>query len=315
MDVLCGYEECLKQFRRRLGPGRPQTYCQPSCRRQAQRLRDKHALLDARRDGPSWDSITRAMRVSLDAARRRWREATVPGASSPSAPGGDDAVAEPPGASGAQEDVAPLRSSRQQLGAAVSYVLHASGRTVGAVADQAGVPATTFARLLSGERLPEWPAVFTLVTVLGGQPEDFRTLWVWAKGRTPSTSRDGATALARFHAALRGLHLSAGRPPLTGLGRPWPDDAPLDVPHDIRLGTPLVTPLDARKARRLETVLSGGSMTDWDDTALLVRLLGGRPEQFRPLWDDVQHNLLAQYSVLALSVKSEPDKRDSEGRD
>ncbi|AWL37150.1 XRE family transcriptional regulator [Streptomyces sp. SM18] len=232
------------------------------------------AVNDARRRGQSWVSVARAVNLSPDAARRKWQGYTGPEAASlPEAV----MVGTTP-FSGAGYDVASARSNREQLGAALRYLLRASGRTTGAVADQAGIPATAFSRLLTGERIPEWPAVFTLTTILDGRPEELRMLWEWAKGRTPTAAHGGATAVARLGNAMRGLHLAAGRPTMRDLGLPGVHGA--------------------GKLRLLEAVVNGDSMAGWEDFALLVQHLGGSQEQFRHLWEDVQ------YSIFTLSVKA-----------
>ncbi|WP_374105254.1 helix-turn-helix domain-containing protein [Streptomyces sp. Tu10] len=207
-------------------------------------------------------------------ARRKWQ-----GYAGPEVPPAAGTLAvENTSGNRAEHDVAPARSNREQLGTALRFLLGVSGRTVGAVADQAGIPAASLSRLLAGERIPEWPTVFTLATVLHGRPEELRTLWESAKGRTPTAAHSGTTAVARFHNAMRGLHLAAGRPSLSDLG--------------------LANGHGAHKQRLLEAALSGDSMADWDDIALLVHHLGGHPGHFRRLWEDVR------YSIFTLSVKA-----------
>ncbi|MFD8115192.1 MULTISPECIES: helix-turn-helix domain-containing protein [Streptomyces griseus group] len=232
------------------------------------------AVNDARNRGQSWAAIGSAVRLSPAVARRKWQ-----GYTGPEVPHAASALAiENASDNRAEQDVAPARSNREQLGTALRFLLGVSGRTVGAVANQAGIPAATFSRLLAGQRIPEWPTIFTLATILGGRPEELRALWESAKGRTPTAAHSGATAVTRFHDALRGLHLAAGRRPLSDLG--------------------LADAYGADKQRLLEAALSGDSMADWDDIALLVRHLGGDLNHFRRLWEDVQ------YSIFTLSVKA-----------
>lgn len=233
------------------------------------------AVNDARSQGQSWTSVARAVRLSPDAARRKWQGYT--GSEAPSSQGN-------PTVEGVRDNdaalaVAPARSHREQLGSALRFLLGVSGRTAGAVADQAGVPAATFSRLLAGERIPEWPTVFTLTTILDGRPDDLRLLWEWAKGRAPTGAYGNVTAMARFHSALRGIHLAAGRPSLRALS----------LPDGICGGD---------KQRILEAALNGDSMADWEDIELLVHHLGGHSDKFLALWEDVR------YSLFTLSVKA-----------
>ncbi|MFE1521679.1 hypothetical protein ACFW9I_33505 [[Kitasatospora] papulosa] len=55
--------------------------------------------------------------------------------------------------------------------------------------------------------------------------------------------------------------------------------------------------LGANQIRHLELVLDGHALPGWKSLELLITHLGGRPEQFRPLWEE------AQYSVFALAVR------------
>ncbi|MFF5567659.1 helix-turn-helix domain-containing protein [Streptomyces sp. NPDC012623] len=232
---------------------------------------------DAREQDQSWASIARALRISSEVACRKWKDTA--GADAPP-PGLGSAGAENEGRTRVGKGTAPAHSNKQQLGSALGFLLRASGRTVGAAAEQTGVPAASISRLLAGERVPEWPTIFTLVTILDGRPDELRPLWEWAKGRAPIAFHGGVTAVSRFQSALRGLHLAAGRPALD------------EVSLSGSLGTD--------KIRILESALAGDSLAGWEDISLLVRHLGGRPEQFRPLWEDVQ------YSIFTLSVKGGP---------
>ncbi|WP_371773550.1 helix-turn-helix domain-containing protein [Streptomyces sp. NBC_01438] len=237
------------------------------------------AVQDAREQNHSWDFVGRGVRLRPDMARRKWPDRV----SQDAPPTLGDQTIESAGLNRAERKTAVSHTAKEQLGSALRVLLGASGRTASVVAEQAGVPVGSLSQLLTGKRVPEWPTVFTLTTILDGRPEDLRALWEWAKGRASTTAPAGATALARFRSAMRGQHLAAGRPTLGELRLPGG--------------------LDLDRQRILESALTGDSMAGWEDTELLVRHLGGQPEQFRHLWEDVQ------YSIFTLSVKAASDGR------
>ncbi|MER7720755.1 XRE family transcriptional regulator [Streptomyces flaveolus] len=226
------------------------------------------AVHDARADGASWNEIARAMRVSEATARARWgtkhlrrqmqrraRQAAVPNTLPVEAAG--------------QSPLGPAEH-RLRLGAAVSFLVRAQARPAQAVAQQAGVSASCVSRLLAGQRVPDWPVVFTVVTAAGGRPEEFRLLWEWARGIRQPSRRSVAAALSRFHGALLGLTWAAGR-----TADPYPDDG-----------------------STLAAVLGGDLVPDWATTQQIVLRLGGTPEQVRPLWEDVQYTFLVAHDFF-----------------
>ncbi|MEW2252322.1 XRE family transcriptional regulator [Streptomyces sp. NPDC058733] len=223
------------------------------------------AVHDARLAGASWAEVARKARVSEATARARWgstplrrqlrrraRDAAVPNAL--------------PVETGGQQAAAPAEH-RSRLGAAVSSLLRAQGRPAQTVAQEAGVSPSCVSRLMTGQRVPDWPVVFTLVTAAGGRPEEFRLLWEWARGHRQPSRRSMTAALTRFHGALLGLQWAAGRPRNT-------DDSALNA------------------------VLSGELVPDWGTTHQLVLRLGGIPEQVRPLWEDVQYTFLLAHDFF-----------------
>ncbi|MGW8697639.1 helix-turn-helix domain-containing protein [Streptomyces eurythermus] len=237
------------------------------------------AVRDARANGVSWNEIARKARVSEATARAKWGPRTLRRkmqhrATLTTTP------ASPP--VGVQQGTAPS-DHRQRLGAAVSFLLRLHGEPLQAVAQEAGISASCLSRMLAGQRVPDWPTVFTVVVAAGGRPEEFRLLWEWARGHRQPTRRSAAAALTRFRGALRGLQWAVGR---AG------EHAPSSGTDD----------------ETLTAVLGGELVPDWTTTHRLVQQLGGNPEQVRPLWEDVQYAFLLSHDFFPqLGVRGATD--------
>ena len=167
----------------------------------------------------------------------------------------------------------PGRGSALGLAGALSFLLRQSSLTMHEVAMQAGVSASFVSRVLAGERVPSWPVVHMLASVLGGHPQDLRFLWESAQGLVGSPRQPVEQAVSRLHCAVRGLYLAAGQPELEHLSR--------------KLGGAEVT------AGLVGAVLAGECVPDWPTTAALTASLGGRVVEVRPLWEDVHYAFLA----------------------
>jgi len=228
------------------------------------------AVHEARVFGGSWAEVALAAGVSPDTARERWSEGRVRRLL-------DRRAAEPlqlpaAGARAARAAVQPDRGTLLGLAGALSFQLRQSALTMHEVARQAGVSQSFVSRVLAGERIPSWPVVHKLASVLGGDPEDLRFLWESAQGLTASPRRPLEQAIARLHCAVRGLYMAAGQPELERLSP--------------RLGTGLAADL-------VGAVLAGECVPDWPTTAALAAGLGGRVVELRPLWEDVHYAFLA----------------------
>ncbi|WP_405988041.1 XRE family transcriptional regulator [Streptomyces sp. NBC_00986] len=221
------------------------------------------AVHDARERGASWGDVAREARVSEATARAKWGARTLRRQMRRRA---ENAVA-PVGTQAEAERHPGAPSHRQKLSAALSFLLRAHGGTAQSLARQAGVSPSCVSRLLAGQRVPDWPTVFTVVTAAGGRPEEFRLLWEWARGVQQLRRGSAAAALARFHGALRGLQWAAG----TAYDGGEQDGEPVS------------------DAGMIEAVLSGDLVPDWETTHRIVQHLGGTPAQLRPLWEDVQY--------------------------
>ncbi|WP_435217073.1 helix-turn-helix domain-containing protein [Streptomyces sp. bgisy034] len=229
------------------------------------------AVHDARAQGTSWSEVARQARVSEATARAKWGPRTLRRqmrhrARQTAVPAAPPVEVRPP---------TGLSEHRHRLGAAVSFLLRAQDKALQTVAQEAGVSASSLSRLLAGQRVPDWPTVFTVVTAAGGRPEEFRLLWEWARGHRQPTRRSATASLTRFHGALRGLQWAAGRAD----GRPGTHDG--GVEDDT-----------------LAAALSGELVPDWATTHELVHQLGGNPEQVRPLWEDVQYTFLLAHDFF-----------------
>ncbi|MFJ9591046.1 XRE family transcriptional regulator [Streptomyces acidicola] len=229
------------------------------------------AVHDARAQGAGWSEVAHQARVSEATARAKWGPRTLRRQMRHRARQAAVAAELP-------AEVKPptgLLEHRRRLGAAVSFLLRMQDRASQTVAQEAGISASCLSRLLAGQRVPDWPTVFTVVTAAGGRPEDFRLLWEWARGHQQPSRRSAVASLIRFHGALRGLQWAAGR----AKGRPSAhgDDTDDDM---------------------LAAVLGGELVPDWATTHQLVQQLGGNPEQVRPLWEDVQYTFLLSHDFF-----------------
>ncbi|MFF4509263.1 XRE family transcriptional regulator [Streptomyces sp. NPDC001401] len=240
------------------------------------------AVHDARAQGTSWGEVARKTRVSEATARAKWGKRTLRRQMRQRA---QQAAAVPLAVPAEAGLPTGASEHRQRLGTAVSFLLRSKEVTAQSVAREAGVSPSCLSRLLTGQRIPDWPTVFTVVTAAGGRPEEFRLLWEWARGQR-QTPRSSATAsLARFHGALRGLQWASGR--TAGTRPPQGEGVRGDV---------------------LTAVLSGDLVPDWATTHQVVQQLGGNPAQVRPLWEDVQYTFLIAHDFFpALGVSGASD--------
>ncbi|MEV0281151.1 helix-turn-helix transcriptional regulator [Streptomyces sp. NPDC050610] len=253
------------------------------------------AVHDARGGGSAWEDIAAAAGVSAQTARARWGEAKVrrllarraherepspPRAHRRPAPpdrgqaGGPDA--------GAPVPVLPTRA----LGAALSHLQRLSGVSVTEAARQADLSPSYVSRILTGERVPAWPVVHMLVTILGGKAPELRILWESAQGVRRLSRQSVTAAAAALHTALRGLFLAAACPAV----------------EELCAGTDL-TPDLARD------VLAGDHIPDWPVVARLVSRLGAPPSGIRPLWEDVHYAALV--ASLEFPAQGVPHPDDS----
>ncbi|UWM47657.1 helix-turn-helix transcriptional regulator [Streptomyces carpaticus] len=159
----------------------------------------------------------------------------------------------------------------RQLGAALLELLEQADTTQQEIADSLGLSPSYVSRILSGHRLPGWDTTATLTAKLGGEPRELRMLWEKAWGVTAPTRQSPTRAAERLTAALRGLHLCAGRP------------------SPASLNTQLTRRLSVAS---IERALAGEEVLDWEKFALLVRALGGLTGDFRPLWEAVHYTYL-----------------------
>ncbi|WP_183091519.1 helix-turn-helix domain-containing protein [Streptomyces radicis] len=98
------------------------------------------------------------------------------------------------------------------LARALATLQRSSGRSLSEVGRRAGVSPSYVSRVLAGKRRPSWPLTRRIVEVCDGDPADLLPLWRAARGEAPRPATPDA-----LHAALRGLHLAAQRPPLESI--------------------------------------------------------------------------------------------------
>ncbi|MFD5430517.1 helix-turn-helix domain-containing protein, partial [Streptomyces sp. NPDC127084] len=235
------------------------------------------AVQDARNLGASWEQVAGAARVSATTARTRWPESRVKERLKRRA-GERAAVRQPsvPVVSGLGDAEGKLLSKAAErasvkLASALSYLQRASGLTFREVAEQTSLSPSYISRILSGERTPTWPVVCTLVELFRGDPAELSVLFESAHGMVPPGRYAIPDAVARLQAALRGLHLAAGRPPF-GV---------------VRKAT-----RGALSTQAVSEILGGEMIAGWEQTAALVTALGGWPADVRPLWEAVHYTFL-----------------------
>ncbi|WP_405814373.1 XRE family transcriptional regulator [Streptomyces sp. NBC_01390] len=226
------------------------------------------AVHDARERGANWSEVARKARVSEATARAKWGPQSVRRQMGVRA----QRTAVPVTAVEADRS-AGASSHRQRLGAAVSFLLRVRGRTAQEVAREAEVSPSCVSRLLAGQRVPDWPTLYTVVVAAGGAPAEFRVLWEWARGHRQPRRRSAAVALTRFQGTLRGLQWAAG----TAHAGPPADGVAPDI---------------------LDAVLTGDLVPDWETTHRIVLQLGGTPAEVRSLWEDVQYTFLIAHDFF-----------------
>ncbi|MFH8350267.1 helix-turn-helix domain-containing protein [Streptomyces sp. NPDC018045] len=244
---------------------------------------DALAVLQMRAEGVSWETIGQAAGISGSTASRKWSRASVESklqrfkalaAADPPEPAGPAAVPRQRGADGAPPGRQPPGdeesggagglSSVQQFANALSHLQRGSTKPVRDIAQNARISASYVSRVLSGERVPSWSVARRITLACDGDPAALRTLWRAARGVTPSAKITSEDAVGALHAALRGLHLSAGRP----------DPYLLHTQCQGSLTEGQIT-----------DVFHGQYLPDWPALGRLVLALDGRPDTLRPLWN------------------------------
>jgi hypothetical protein len=146
----------------------------------------------------------------------------------------------------------------------------ASVTGVAAAAVGAGFSVDEADCVLAGKSILPWDRMRSLVEQLGGRSEDFRFLWqtsLQASSPPPASVEEAAGRLA---AALRGMRLAAGQPPL--------DE---------------VAELTGVSADRLEAILLCRCVPAWNTIAALAMALQADPSLLKNLWDGVRYAFCA----------------------
>lgn len=235
------------------------------------------AVHDARTTGVDWEQVASAAQVSATTARTRWTENRVQERlkrrASERAAVRQTAVPPVPGRDAAEERLLAQAAERAsvKLASALSYLHRASELTIKDVAEQTSLSPSYVSRILSGERTPAWPVVRTLVELFGGDPAELAVLFESAHGLGPRARHAIPDAVARLQAALRGLHLAAGRP---------------------RFGSVRKASHGVLSTQAISEILEGELVPGWEQTSALVTALGGWPADVRPLWEAIHYAFL-----------------------
>lgn len=239
------------------------------------------AVQDARYRGEKWDAVARAAHVAPETARARWGPERVarmmdlhandkraaPARWRGSQPVRLADVPEDAASDGCAEVVSPAG----QLASALTQLQVASGLTIREVADATMLSASFISRVLSGDRLPTWDLTCSLARLFQAEAAELRVLFEAAHGMTAHGRQPVGVAIAQLHAAVRGLHRAAKSPTAERIEQ---------------LSAKAVTALEARR------VLAGIDVPEWEVLAALVYALGGRPYDFKPLWEAVHYTFL-----------------------
>lgn len=239
------------------------------------------AVQDARHRGEKWEAVARAAHVAPETARARWGSERVARMMDLHANEKRAAPARWRGSASAQlsnasEDTfvdlgGETMSPASQLASALTQLQTASGLTIREVAEHTMLSHSFISRVLSGDRLPTWDLTCSLAVLFGADPAELRVLFEVAHGMTAQGRQPLASAISQLHAAVRGLHLAAKSPTAERIEL---------------LSGKAVSALQARR------VLGGIDIPDWEVLAALVCALGGRPLDFKPLWEAVHYTFL-----------------------
>ncbi|MER6738130.1 helix-turn-helix domain-containing protein [Streptomyces puniciscabiei] len=235
------------------------------------------AVQDARHRGASWEQVAEAACLSATTARTKWAEHRVKerlqnraaqraAVRQPSAP-----LMEGPGPTGGPPLSIAAERASLKLASALSHLHRASDLTIREVAEQTSLSPSYVSRILSGERTPTWQVVCSLAELFGGDPAELRVLFESAHGLVPPARHAQPDAVARLQAALRGLHLAAGRPKASVIRK---------ASHG------------ALSIHAINEILDGELIPGWEETSALVTALGGWPADVRPLWEAVHYTFL-----------------------
>ncbi|MFG3285311.1 helix-turn-helix domain-containing protein [Streptomyces sp. NPDC048111] len=159
-----------------------------------------------------------------------------------------------------------------RLGAALTQLQSRSHVSLHDAACRIGLAPSDMVRILSGAHVPPWPVVHMLTMAFHGDPAELRVLWECSQGQVHSARMSAEGAAGDLAAALRGLHLAAGCPPLEQLA------------HGYGLS-----------ATAAGLILAGRLLPDWPATARLASALGGSPSDVYVLWREVHSAVIALY--------------------
>ncbi|WP_371591792.1 helix-turn-helix domain-containing protein [Streptomyces virginiae] len=232
------------------------------------------AVHDARLAGASWQEIARAAVVGETTARSRWSEAQVMRRMAARARERNSirrqAQTALPAARGSDREPLAVSRASRQLASALSHLYKESGLSIREVADNIERSPSYVSRILSVARTPSWQVVCKLVELFGGDPATLRVLWENTQGLA-AQPQDLVETTVRLNGALRGLHLSAGCPPVKDI---------CDETHgDLA-------------AEDIADILDGGQIPTWEKTGIFISAVGGCPADFRSLWEAVYNAFL-----------------------
>ncbi|MEV8597622.1 helix-turn-helix transcriptional regulator [Streptomyces sp. NPDC052012] len=252
----------------------------------------------------TWAAISSILRISEDTARHRYTDryilrrlarfnrsqtalTTLAGLFGTAATGPQDTSAGSDGSSeagdagdrgeGPEQQSVPDDASGaayNRLSPILSMLVRTAQLTNKEVSSRIGCSASYLSRILSGERVPTWELTRKFAQACGADPEVLRAVWETEKLRLKSSDRaivpdtDGQTAAEHLRAAIRTLHLRAGRP----------------TAGDIAVASRWALTAGAVASLLEATVLPPRGVLH-----TFVRLLGGDIRHFDQLLDNAHH--------------------------
>ncbi|GGZ21738.1 hypothetical protein GCM10010300_76810 [Streptomyces olivaceoviridis] len=168
----------------------------------------------------------------------------------------------------------PAGAAYNRLAPILSMLIRTAQLTNKEVSGRIGCSPSYLSRILTGERVPTWDLTRKFAHACGADPEVLRTVWesekLSHKCREPLPEPDTPSlpAAEQLRAAVRTLHLRAGRP----------------APNDIAVASRWVL-----TAGTVASLLEGTVLPPHDVLQSFVRLLGGDVDHFARLLDDAHH--------------------------
>ncbi|MFG3229574.1 helix-turn-helix domain-containing protein [Kitasatospora sp. NPDC048194] len=286
MEIVKDMQEELRQLARCLSATEtpPEDALRRAVRMRAQLEGLTAGLVGLARDRRlTWSAIGDLLGIGEDTARHRFQPAYIARRlgqlvrfrqEAPAKPKSRRSHTEPAKTPPPTTDAAaaePSRASYNRLAPVLSMLARSCDLPLQTIAKRTGCSPSYLSRLLSGERVPTWTMTERFAKACGADPLILRKVWESErlKEKEPALRRAAEPGTSPVPgvddllAALRTLHVRAGRP----------------TAYDVAVASRWKLTPD-----RVSEILDG-AVEDWDDLAVLLYVLGGDRDYFRPLWE------------------------------